>query len=220
MNRGWPLLGLSTLFGAAAIVTGVAGLSFPPLWLLALALAAGSYGCWSKARELILDGIYGRIGVEPNDDGTVGEAGARAERTATGRIEYEPRDDWDDPEDGPFDDAFWTDEDVVGSDTDDAPGAGAREPTGQQANGRGTTRGSQSNGAGAGIGSVTVMAPRTREACDVLGVDVDATPEEVRAAYRKRVKDAHPDLGGDETTFKRVRWAYEYLREQRDRGGK
>lgn len=55
---------------------------------------------------------------------------------------------------------------------------------------------------------------RTREeAAAVLGVAPDAPPEEVRAAYRERVMETHPDHGGDEAAFRRVRWAYDQLRE-------
>jgi curved DNA-binding protein CbpA len=32
---------------------------------------------------------------------------------------------------------------------------------------------------------------------DVLGITVRATPEEVRAAYRRAARDHHPDAGGD-----------------------
>jgi hypothetical protein len=32
---------------------------------------------------------------------------------------------------------------------------------------------------------------------EVLGVPRDATPQDVKAAYRKRVKKVHPDVGGD-----------------------
>jgi hypothetical protein len=41
-----------------------------------------------------------------------------------------------------------------------------------------------------------------------LGVGDDADGEEIRAAYRRRVKETHPDQGGDEDEFKRVREAY------------
>jgi DnaJ-domain-containing protein 1 len=46
---------------------------------------------------------------------------------------------------------------------------------------------------------------------EVLGVSPDATPEEVREAFRKRVQTAHPDHGGDEQEFKRVREAREAM---------
>jgi hypothetical protein len=45
-----------------------------------------------------------------------------------------------------------------------------------------------------------------------LGVPVDADLADVRAAYRQRVKETHPDQGGDEEEFKRVREAYTTVR--------
>ncbi|WP_336036903.1 ferredoxin Fer [Halobacterium yunchengense] len=44
---------------------------------------------------------------------------------------------------------------------------------------------------------------------DVLGVDEDADDGEIRRAYRRRVKDAHPDQGGSAAEFQLVRAAYE-----------
>jgi hypothetical protein len=42
-----------------------------------------------------------------------------------------------------------------------------------------------------------------------LGVGRDASLEELKAAYRRRVLEAHPDHGGDEASFRRVLDAYE-----------
>ena len=41
-----------------------------------------------------------------------------------------------------------------------------------------------------------------------LGLPAGATLSEVKTAYRRRVKEVHPDRGGDEDAFKRVREAY------------
>jgi hypothetical protein len=41
-----------------------------------------------------------------------------------------------------------------------------------------------------------------------LGVSLGASGEEVRRAYRDRVKEVHPDHGGDEKEFRRLREAY------------
>ncbi|WP_226021497.1 J domain-containing protein [Halomicrobium salinisoli] len=41
-----------------------------------------------------------------------------------------------------------------------------------------------------------------------LGLPTSATLEEVKSAYRDKVKEVHPDHGGDEDEFKRVREAY------------
>lgn len=210
MNRGWLLFGASALLAAAAVVVGVVGLSLPPLILLAIVLAGGSYACFTEARDRITESVYRRVGVEPNPDGTVGDEGARAERSRSGRVTHEPRDDWDDPENWPFDDPFWTGE---GTETDG--GTSTEDPSDPEAIGA----------AGGGTGTETgglnrdgtrFVAPREREACDVLGVDLDASAEEVRTAFRERVKETHPDRGGNEAAFKRVRWAYEYLRSRRE----
>lgn len=44
-----------------------------------------------------------------------------------------------------------------------------------------------------------------------LGLDPSATPEQIRAAYRKAAKRAHPDAGGDADAFQRVVGAYVVL---------
>jgi DnaJ-domain-containing protein 1 len=54
---------------------------------------------------------------------------------------------------------------------------------------------------------------QARRARDLLEVDPDASEEALRTAYRERVKEVHPDRGGDPEQFKRVQWAYEYLSE-------
>jgi curved DNA-binding protein CbpA len=46
---------------------------------------------------------------------------------------------------------------------------------------------------------------------DVLDVDPGADEEAIRAAYRERAKDAHPDQGGSRDAFQLVRAAYEEL---------
>lgn len=42
----------------------------------------------------------------------------------------------------------------------------------------------------------------------ILGVTRDVTPEALKAAYRKRALEAHPDHGGSEETFRQVVRAY------------
>lgn len=45
----------------------------------------------------------------------------------------------------------------------------------------------------------------------VLGVPKDPTDRQIRAAYRRKAKEAHPDAGGSTAEFERVQTAYEYL---------
>jgi hypothetical protein len=54
---------------------------------------------------------------------------------------------------------------------------------------------------------------RAEQARELLDVTADADSETIREAYRARVKEVHPDRGGDPERFKRVQWAYEYLTE-------
>jgi hypothetical protein len=42
----------------------------------------------------------------------------------------------------------------------------------------------------------------------ILGVPSGATLPEIKRAYREKVKEVHPDHGGDRETFRRVREAY------------
>ena len=49
------------------------------------------------------------------------------------------------------------------------------------------------------------------EAYRRLDLENGADESEVRQAYRRKVKEVHPDRGGDEVAFKRVTEAYETL---------
>ncbi len=52
---------------------------------------------------------------------------------------------------------------------------------------------------------------------DVLGVKRDATPDEIRKAFRKLAARYHPDAGGDEQKFKEVSEAYTTLSDPQKR---
>jgi len=65
------------------------------------------------------------------------------------------------------------------------------------------------------MGGMDDSGPSQREAYRVLGLDPGANEEAIRDAYRRKVKDVHPDAAdGDEKEFKRVTEAYETLRER------
>lgn len=46
----------------------------------------------------------------------------------------------------------------------------------------------------------------------VLGLPSGASEDAVRRAYRERIKEVHPDQGGDEAEFRRVQEAYDTVR--------
>ena len=68
------------------------------------------------------------------------------------------------------------------------------------------TRGGRAGDATAGVGT----------AFDRLGLSPTADTDEVKAAYRRRVKDVHPDHGGDSESFKRLQDAYATAKEHAD----
>ncbi len=46
----------------------------------------------------------------------------------------------------------------------------------------------------------------------ILGISRNASPEEIRRAYRRKVRETHPDQGGSPEEFRKVQTAYECLR--------
>ena len=44
-----------------------------------------------------------------------------------------------------------------------------------------------------------------------LGIPPDATPEEIKAAYKRKAKETHPDAGGDAEKFQQVTLAHRIL---------
>jgi len=58
----------------------------------------------------------------------------------------------------------------------------------------------------------------------ILGIDNNATPEDIKQAYRKAAQLNHPDKGGDTELFQQIKTAYEVLsdterRQQYDQTG-
>jgi DnaJ-class molecular chaperone len=51
----------------------------------------------------------------------------------------------------------------------------------------------------------------------VLGVDKQASPEDIKKAYRKLAVKHHPDKGGDQEKFKEISAAYEILSDEQKR---
>lgn len=57
-----------------------------------------------------------------------------------------------------------------------------------------------------------------RDYYEVLGIDKNASADEIKKAFRKLAVKYHPDKdGGDETQFKEVNEAYEVLKDQQKR---
>lgn len=52
---------------------------------------------------------------------------------------------------------------------------------------------------------------------EALGVDKNATPEEIKKAHRRKARKNHPDKGGDPEKFMLVQRAYEILSNEEKR---
>ncbi|MGB4777734.1 DnaJ domain-containing protein, partial [Microbacterium sp.] len=52
-------------------------------------------------------------------------------------------------------------------------------------------------------------SPLSASAYEVLGVAPDAADDDLRRAYRLRLRQTHPDTGGDAARFVRVQRAWE-----------
>ncbi len=54
-------------------------------------------------------------------------------------------------------------------------------------------------------------SPLSASAYDALGVDEGASDEDIRKAYRRRLRESHPDTGGSAAEFVRVQRAWELI---------
>ena len=54
-------------------------------------------------------------------------------------------------------------------------------------------------------------SPLSASAYEVLGVAPDSTDEDLRKAYRLRLRQTHPDTGGDAAQFVQVQRAWELV---------
>jgi len=52
---------------------------------------------------------------------------------------------------------------------------------------------------------------------DILGVNENATQEEIKKVYKKLAKEKHPDVGGNEDEFKNISVAYDILGDEQKR---
>ena len=51
----------------------------------------------------------------------------------------------------------------------------------------------------------------TEEACKVLGIEKDATEEEIIEAHRKLIQKIHPDRGGNDYLATKINQAKEFM---------
>lgn len=193
----WLLVALAGLLGGMAVVGAAVGFAHPPLWPAAIVAAAASYGLWSYGRDRMVAAIHDRVeaGVEEfaRDERAAEDwhrAGFDHDRTFDPDSAAEDVDDW------VWDDPFWTEGEGGGDGRESVADGGTAGATAEES---------------AAARRTDAAPPSAETARSILGVDADADAEEIRRAYRRRVKETHPDLGGSEEAFRRVRRAYERL---------
>jgi GGDEF domain-containing protein len=62
-----------------------------------------------------------------------------------------------------------------------------------------------------GARAATAQKAAADLAAEYLGVKPGASPDDIRAAYGAKLKQHHPDRGGDPGEFLKAKWAYEFL---------
>ncbi|ACV47919.1 MULTISPECIES: J domain-containing protein [Halomicrobium] len=176
--------GLAVVLGGLTVVLTVVGLvESPAVLVLASTFGAATYFVYYHASGRMANRVYRRVERQARVDG------GRQRRTGAG-----PREEWEPPRDG-------------ASARRAGGGARARQ-TGGSRRQRGQ-RQRRERRARAPSASDEISAT---EAYSRLGLDPGADQSSVKAAYRQKVKEVHPDTdSGDEQSFKRVKEAYERL---------
>ncbi|PSP32595.1 molecular chaperone DnaJ [Halobacteriales archaeon QH_10_67_22] len=177
--------GLAVVFGGMALLFAVLAVAYN----LVFFVVAGMFGL---AAAFVWYHASGRMarrlyrGVENR---------AQTGSGTTGGFGGGPQVDWEPPRDG----------------TSERVGAGRQRAT-AGASGR---SGGGANRGGRSRPGATGQTLSEREAYDALGLDPGADEGTVSDAYRRKVKQVHPDTdGGDEERFKEVQAAYERLTEE------
>ncbi|UIP01039.1 J domain-containing protein [Halobaculum sp. CBA1158] len=185
MDRDVLILGIAAVLGGLSVTLAMVGIARSPFVLIvAVPLAAAAYFMWYQASGRMRERLHERASRE-----RAAADAAEGARGARSRFAREAR-------------ARMGDGGRVGANGRRRQ-AGPRGPNGRR--GRGPTGGASMTG---NAGMPPGDARRT------LGVDADASESAVKSAYRERVKETHPDSGGDEEEFKRVNRAYEVLTEE------
>lgn len=181
--------GLAAVFGGMGVLFAVFGLVYSPAFFVVAALfGAVTYFLWYHASGRMADRLY--RGVErqaSTDDPERGGFGAG------------PREGWTPPRDGQRARA--------------EAGRGGRAGAGGRRAGRARAgRGGDARGRRQRVRAGDGPELSAREAYRILDLEPGADRDAIKASYREKVKDVHPDSPeGDEEAFKRVKEAYERL---------
>jgi hypothetical protein len=184
---------LAAVFAAIAVLFAIFGVAANVGFFAVAALfGAVAYFMWYHASGRFAQRLY--RGVEQRAAPGGGGRGGR------GGFGAGPREDWDSPR-------------------DESGQRRARAAGGQARDGRGRVGGRRRQARAGGqrrrrraAAAAQPSGPTAAEAYDTLELDRGADDDAVKAAYREKVKEVHPDSpDGDEEEFKEVQSAYERL---------
>nr|WP_158205492.1 J domain-containing protein [Halomarina oriensis] len=184
----------ATFAGLAVLLTLVAVVAEPVALFVAAPFAVVAYLLWYQASGRLVERVYASVEQRARVDERT-----RQRRTARGRAEA------DGGRGG-----FGAGPRRTGQTRRET--AGGRQARERQAGGRRAGGGRRQRGRQRRAPR-TDTGPSTAEAYSILDLDPSADQSAVRSAYRERVKETHPDRGGNEEEFKRVTAAYERLSE-------
>ncbi|TSD16253.1 hypothetical protein DP107_03630 [Haloglomus irregulare] len=179
-------MGMTVVFAVMAGLMVLLALVFgdPVPLFVAAAFGGASYLFWYQGSGKLRQSLYERVEQRARANNGRGGPGRADGGRTRGGFGAGPREDWTPP-----------------------GGEGRWDGSGEQ---RGP--GGASGRAGARVAARDGLTDA--EAYATLGLDPGADQADVKRAYRKRVKETHPDTGdGDEEAFKEVTEAYEHLTE-------
>ncbi|QPV63299.1 DnaJ domain-containing protein [Halosimplex litoreum] len=184
---------VAAVFAAIAVLFAIFGFAANVGFFLVAALfGAVAYFMWYHASGRFAQRLY--RGVEERAAPGGGRRGGR------GGFGAAPREDWDPPRD---------------EDARQRARATGSQARGGRARGGGRRRQTRTGGQRRrrrAAAAAQPSGPTAAEAYDTLELDRGADEDAVKAAYREKVKEVHPDSpDGDEDEFKEVQSAYERL---------
>ena len=184
------ITGVAAVFAVLTGVLTVVGILVNPAVLfLALMFGASTYFMYYHASGKMAAGVYERVERRAAHDG------GRRSGARRGGFGAEPREEWTGPRDGR------SVRDVAQEARRRARNGGRRGRRQQAGQQRQRTRRTR-----------PTDGPSVAEAYKRLGLEQGADESAVKAAYREKVKEVHPDTdSGTEREFKQVKAAYERL---------
>lgn len=182
MHHDRLITGVAAALAGSAVLLTILGIVYnPAIIAVALAFGAAAYFMWYQASGRLAARVYRSV-----EEQAAQNSGRERQRTADagqGGFGAGPREEWT------------------------PPGGDQQRRTRARARGSARQRQQQQQ---RGAPSTTDR-PTREEAYRTLGLSPDADESTVKQAYRNRVKEVHPDNGGSESEFKRVKRAYERL---------